>query len=170
MSITVYFDLDNTLFNLYGKENWLEMLENEKPGVFNAGKENQGFLPELDVKKLYNMIEQCQRLSINFGIITWLPFAASPEYEEICRKEKMEWIDLNLPMITDIKIIPYGIEKQKAITKRSRAMYLIDDNTEVCKAWETAKQRKAFQVSKEFTAIDALFEIYNKVVEYYEGA
>lgn len=165
MSVKIYFDMDGTLFDLYGKENWLTMLENGRPGAFKEYGENGGLMQglESEVCDIYEQIAYLQSQGVTFGIISWLPFAASPEYEEICREEKLEWLRTYFPMITEIHIIPYGIEKQKAITKRAETMYLIDDNAEICNAWTTAKQRRAFQVSDNFTALNALNQIIKEL-------
>lgn len=162
MSIKVFLDMDGTLYNLYGKENWLEKLENEVPGVF-ADSEN--LMPGLDLKILHDIIYRLMDKGVSFGVISWTPFAASPIYEETCRKEKIKWLAKNFPMITDIAIVPYGIEKQKTITKRAQKMYLIDDNKEVCKTWETAKQREAICVDDDFDVCDALHYIYEVIKE-----
>ena len=163
MSIKIYFDMDNTLFNLYGKDNWLDLLENEIPGAFVGGGMKDGLMPALNLDDMHNIIYNLMDLGVSFGVITWLPFAASPLYSETCRNEKLKWLAQNFPMITDIAIIPYGLEKQKAITKRAQTMYLIDDNKEVCKTWETAKQRKAICVDDDFSAFDALKAIYEEI-------
>lgn len=161
MSVKIYFDMDGTLFDLYNKENWLNMLENERPGVFKEYGENGGLMQglESEVCDIYEQIAWLQHEGVSFGVISLLPFAVSPEYEEICREEKLEWLKTYFPMITEIHIIPYGVAKQKAITKRAKTMYLIDDNAEICNAWTTAKQRRAFQVSEDFTARDVLGQI-----------
>lgn len=159
MSIKVVFDLDGTIFNLYNKPNWLDDLENERWGVFKEWGYNHGFMPYICRAELQEKILNLIDRGITFGIISWLPWGASPEYAEICRREKLEWICKNLPMITDIQLIPYGIEKQKAVTKKAGRMILIDDNAEICKTWETAKQRIAIQVNDDFTVMDALDKI-----------
>lgn len=159
MSIKIAMDLDGTLFNLYGKPNWLDDLENEKEGVFNEYGVNFGFMPFIQRQTIQEKILNMMDIGITFSIISWLPMGASPEYSEICRREKLEWVYRHLPMIKDIQLIPYGIEKQKAITKRAGRMILIDDNAEVCKMWETAKQRIAIQVSDDYSVLDALDDI-----------
>lgn len=162
MSIKVFLDMDDTLYNLYGKENWLEKLENEEPGVF---ADDENFMPGFNYEKLCKVISDLMNIGVSFGVISWTPFAASPLYEEICRKEKLEWLAKNFPMIKDIAIIPYGIEKQKAITKKAQIMYLIDDNKEVCRTWETAKQRKAVCIDDDYSVYYALFDLYCDIVD-----
>lgn len=153
MSKKIYFDLDGTVYNLYGVENWLEKLRNEISGAFLEGD----FL--VDYENFMSCIEELIRQSYIFGVITWLPMQASPEYEEICRKEKIEWINDYLPFVSEINICSYGIPKQNCIQKRAKEMFLIDDNAEVCKMWETSTQRIAININEEYTVVDALNEI-----------
>ena len=159
MSKFCAIDMDGTLFNLYGKPNWLDDLENEREGVFNEYGTNHGLMPGIErhtlQEKILNLIDR----GFTFSIISWLPMGASPEYLETCRKEKLHWLAMNLPMITNIQLIPYGLEKQKAIIKKATRMYLIDDNAEVCAAWKTAKQRTAIQVDDDYNILDALDDI-----------
>lgn len=155
MSKKIYFDLDGTVYNLYGVENWLEKLRNEISGAFLEGD----FL--VDYENFMDCIEELIRQDYTFGVITWLPTQASPEYEEICRKEKIEWINDYLPFVSEINICSYGILKQNCIQKRAKEMFLIDDNAEVCKMWETPTQRIAININEEYTVIDALNEIIN---------
>lgn len=151
MSVKCYFDLDGTLFDLYGKSNWLELLRSETAGAFYGD-----FLPEIDLNEFYLTIEHLMAYGVQFAVITWLPMQASSEYEEICRQEKNDWILENLPFVSEVSIVPYGIPKQDCVIKKASRMILFDDNAEICKIWETAKQRKAIQVSKNFTVVDAL--------------
>lgn len=160
MSRKVYFDMDGTLFDLYGKSNWLEMLRTETSGAFVGD-----FLPEIDKDKFYTICNELLAIGVQIGIISWLPMQASPEYEEICRIEKMEWISKNLPFVSEINIVSYGILKQSCIKKRATEMYLIDDNAEICQMWQTAKQRKAINICKEYTVVEALEDIYNSIME-----
>lgn len=160
MSVSVWVDMDGTLFDLYGKPNWLEMLTSENPAAFEGD-----FLPEIDIDELYSICELLLMAGVKIGIITWLPMNASPEYERECAIVKREWVAKNLPFITDVKCQSYGTPKQNAITKRSKIMYLIDDNIEICKTWKTEQMRKAINVDKEFTVVHALKEIYRQILE-----
>lgn len=158
MSIKIYFDLDGTLYNLYGIPNWLEMLQNEQEGVFLKG-------PAIEtIDKLIAPVHSLLDIGVQFGVISWLPMQASPEYEEICRQEKLQWIEQNLPFVTEIAITSYGIPKQNAIRKRAQKMYLIDDNADVCRTWDTNKQRKSICVNKDFKASNALVQVYSEII------
>lgn len=159
MSVKIYFDMDGTVFDLYGKKNWLDLLENEKEGAFVGN-----FLPEIDLVRFFSAIKELSAYGVQFGIITWLPMQASAEYEEVCRAEKMAWIRENMPFISEFNCVSYGTPKQKCIQKRAQTMYLIDDNAEVCKMWETATQRKALNIDKNWTVVDALEAIIEEVI------
>ena len=112
--------------------------------------------------KFQTYIQKLAEKGVQFGIISWLSMQASPEYEEVVRQEKLDWIYENIPFVSEISIIPYGIPKQNAIIKRAQNMVLIDDNMEVCKTWQTAKQRLAINVTKDWTVADALEEVYTR--------
>ena len=162
MSIKVYFDLDGTLYNLYGIENWLETIETEQKGIFNSYGLN---LVERikDLEELDEVIKQLSIYGVEFNVITWLPMGASVEYEEICAKEKKEWVRKYLPFINEIVCQPYGTPKQKGISKRASKMILIDDNKEVCNMWATNKQRISIQVDRNFSAVEALWTILDSI-------
>lgn len=153
MSKKIYFDLDGTVYDLYNIDDWLKKLTTEQDGVFTEGD----FL--VDYVDFMECIHQLQDYGYIFGVITWLPMQATPEYEEICRQEKIMWINEYLPFVSEINICSYGIPKQNCIQKRSQTMILIDDNAEVCKMWNTAIQRKSININEEYTVIDALNEI-----------
>ena len=157
--IKIYFDLDGTLFDLYGKENWLDMLRNEEAGAFCGD-----VMPELqrrwfDFKKLCSILME---KGVQFGVISWLPSQCSDEYAEICRQEKLNWIYENIPFVIEKNIVPYGTIKQDAIQKHAQTEILLDDNPEICYAWETKEKRVAYKIDVGFTAYSALKDIYNE--------
>ena len=150
----IYFDMDGTVYDLYGMENWLEMLRNEEKGAFTLGN------------ALVDMValkEVCLRLiakGYQIGIITWLPMGASLEYCEICTKEKREWAENNMPYISEFYALEYGVPKQYAPARRAAEMWLVDDNKEVREMWVTEKQRKAIDATENI--INALVALAEK--------
>ena len=150
----IYFDMDGTVYDLYGMENWLEMLRNEEKGAFTLGNA----LVNMDELK-----EVCLRLiakGYQIGIITWLPMGASLEYCEICTKEKREWAEKNMPYISEFYALEYGVPKQYAPARRAAEMWLADDNKEVREMWITEKQRKAIDATENI--INALVALAEK--------
>ena len=150
----IYFDMDGTVYDLYGIKNWLEMLRNEEKGAFTLGN------------ALVDMValkEVCLRLiakGYQIGIITWLPMGASLEYCEICTKEKRRWAENNMPYISEFYALEYGVPKQYAPARRAAEMWLVDDNKEVREMWVTEKQRKAIDATENI--INALVALAEK--------
>lgn len=156
----IAFDLDGTLFDLYGKKNWLELLRTENPAAFEGD-----FLPEIAVANLYSIMEKLANIGVIFEVITWLPKFASIDYENKCSAVKKKWVEENLPFVTNTACISYGVPKQKAINRKAGKMYLIDDNEAVGNVWKTKVQRRYVKVSKKFTVVDALEKIYKEILE-----
>ena len=158
MSVKIYFDLDGTVYNLYGITEWEPKLRAENPNVFREGNFIGDYQDFMDI--CHKLLEK----SVQFGVITWLPMQASPEYEVECELVKREWVQQYMPFVSEFTAQSYGVPKQNAIIKRAKTMYLLDDNTEICEMWQTEKMRIAVNVNKgERTTIEALKEIYAKL-------
>lgn len=139
----IYFDMDGTVYDLYGIDNWLEMLMNEEKGAFLIGN------PLVDMNKLENICLWLIKKGYQIGIITWLPMGASLEYCEVCTEEKRKWAEKNMPYISEFYALEYGTPKQYAPARRASEMWLIDDNREVREMWVTGKQRKAIDANED---------------------
>ena len=138
----IYFDMDGTVADLYGSDNWLDNLRNERNGVFN------NLFPLVDMDELAIICHQLMNNGYSFGIITWLPMGASYEYERVCEQEKREWANEFMPWVSEFYAQSYGVPKQYAPIKRAQNMVLIDDNTEVRAMWNTEKQRTSIDATK----------------------
>lgn len=138
----IYFDMDGTVADLYGSDNWLDNLRNERAGVFN------NLFPLVDMDELAIICHQLMNNGYSFGIITWLPMGASYEYERVCEQEKREWANEFMPWVSEFYAQSYGVPKQYAPIKRAQNMVLIDDNTEVRAMWNTEKQRTSIDATK----------------------
>lgn len=149
----IYFDMDGTVYDLYGIKNWLEMLRNEEKGAFTLGK------PLVDMDRLKRVCMELIGIEYQIGIITWLPMSASPEYWEVCTREKREWAEKNMPYISEFYALEYGTPKQYAPARRAAEMWLVDDSKEVREMWVTEKQRKAIDANNDI--IEALERILN---------
>ena len=155
--ITIYFDLDGTLYDLYNIPNWLELLETENENVFAIGdllyNENN----------FNNIIFALLEKNVVFGVITWLPKNASENYCAKCEEIKRNWCKNNLPFISHFTAQKYGTPKQNAIDKKTKQIILIDDNKEVCEKWNTAKQRKSYQITNSNNVVDILRKIFDEI-------
>lgn len=105
--MTVFFDLDGTLANLYSVPNWLAFLEKENPW------------PYIDAKVMHNMsrlaraLNELKKYNIKIGIISWLSKNSSDDYAIKVTEAKQWWLSNHLRSVKfDYQyIIPYGINK-----------------------------------------------------------
>lgn len=153
MSKIIFFDMDGTIADLYGQEDWLEKLRAEDVSVYQ------------NAAPLYNeeLLHSCAELIAagwEFGVITWGSMTATPEFDIETERVKREWIERFLPFVHEFHYQRYGTPKQQAIEKRRKTMILIDDNIEICQAWNTkGGMRTAINIDEDFTVIDALNQI-----------
>lgn len=103
----IYFDLDGTIANLYGVENWLDDLitENVRPYAVAA--------PLVNLSLLARTIHKLEKKGYEFGVISWLSKNSTREYDEAVRNTKMEWLKKHLPSVewSEIFIVSYGTPK-----------------------------------------------------------
>jgi len=153
MTKAVYFDMDGTVYDLYGVPKWLDRIEAEDATVFSEGK------PLVDIDALN---EACLNLIVNgykIGVITWAPMGASFEYIQAVSLVKYKWIQEYMPYVQEFFVQEYGTPKQYAINKKSQQMILIDDNKDIRERWDTAKQRKSIDANEDILkALQSLLE------------
>ena len=106
--ITINFDMDGTIADLYGVENWLEMLIAEDATPYKKA------MPLLCLSALARKLNTMQKNGYDLGIISWLSKEASAEYNEAVIEAKMCWLKKHLPSVhwDYINIVPYGTPKQ----------------------------------------------------------
>jgi len=154
MSIKIYFDLDGTVYDLYGVPNWLEKLYTEDVSVYSEGG-------SLFANDFYKVASALMRYGVRFGVITWGSMTATPEFAEQTRKVKLYWVQENLPFVETFVYQEYGTPKQQAIKNRTKNDILIDDNSDVLRVWINGNTRKGYQVTAEKSVTDILKEILN---------
>ena len=108
MNITINFDMDGCIVDLYGVNNWLEMLIAEDATPYECAE------PLLHLSALARKLNALQRNGYNLAIISWLSKGSTEEYDEAVIEAKINWLTKHLPSVTwdRITIIPYGTPKQ----------------------------------------------------------
>ena len=154
MSIKIYFDLDGTVYDLFGVPNWLEKLNTEDVSVYSEGS-------SLFANDFYKVVSALMRYGVRFGVITWGSMTATPEFAEQTREVKLNWVQENLPFVETFVYQEYGTPKQQAIKNRTKNDILIDDNSDVLRVWINGNTRKGYQVTAEKSVTDILKEILN---------
>ena len=104
----IYFDLDGTLADLYGINNWLDYLLNEDAFPYLEAE------PMVNLSLLVRTLHRLQNKGFHIGIISWLSKNATIEYEDSIREAKLYWIKKHMPSMVfdEIHIIPYGTPKE----------------------------------------------------------
>jgi hypothetical protein len=108
MNITINFDMDGTIADLYGVENWLDYLINENTFPYANAK------PLVRLNLLARRLNTLQRNGYNIAVISWLSKSGTEEYNRAVTEVKMAWLKKHLPSVTwdRITIVPYGTPKQ----------------------------------------------------------
>ena len=126
MTKAIYFDMDGTIANLYGVDNWLDYLIKYDSTPYEIAK------PMLNMSVLARILKRLQREGYIIGIISWLSKTSTPEYGEKVRQAKINWLKKHLKSVKfdSIQIVDYGTPKY-ALGKG----ILFDDEIENRNAW-----------------------------------
>lgn len=106
--MTIYFDMDGTIANLYEVENWLDYLINESPYPY----ENAKVMLNMSIFARY--LNRLKKAGFEIGIISWLAKNSSKEYEEIVVEAKEKWLAKHLKSVKFdyVNIVSYGYAKE----------------------------------------------------------
>ena len=102
MKTVVYLDMDGTISNLYGIENWLVRLRNEDSTIFT---ECETLITEKALFDLYPV----EKYEIR--ILSMTPKKATKRYCMSVIAQKNEWLDTHFPHIKKRIYLPYGHNK-----------------------------------------------------------
>ena len=108
MNVTINFDMDGTIANLYGVDNWLDYILAEDTTPYEVAE------PLLRLCVLARKLNALQKQGYNLAVITWLAKEATEEYNEAVTEAKLAWLAQHLPSVVwdRITIVPYGTPKQ----------------------------------------------------------
>ena len=111
MKNTIYFDMDGTIANLYGCENWLDSLINEKTKPYREAKSM------VDMRKLGKLLNALKANGYEIGIVSWLSKNGTDEYNARVTKAKTDWLARHLGAVEfdEIHIVKYGTPKHEIV-------------------------------------------------------
>lgn len=141
MSKVIMFDMDGTVYDLYGVDNWLEKLQNSDVSAYADGT------PLVNLCELEKVCKALIEKGYEIGVITWLSKNGSERFNRDTTLTKKIWIENNMPYVTKFTAQIYGTPKQKALDKSVKFAVLVDDNEDVRKMWDTPKQRKSINAN-----------------------
>jgi len=135
---TIFFDMDGTIADLYGVENWLDYLIAKDALPYEIAK------PLLRLSALARVLNRLQKAGYRIGIISWLAKNSTENYDEDVTRAKREWLKKHLASVdfNEINIVKYGTPKQ-TFAKTDEDI-LFDDEEKNRKEWTG----KAFDVNE----------------------
>ena len=109
MTRTIFFDMDGTIADLYGVENWLDFLIASDSLPYEIAK------PLIRLSSLARILHRLQDEGYRVGIISWLSKNSTPDYDAKVTEAKKNWLKTHLPSVEfdEINIVPYGTAKEK---------------------------------------------------------
>ena len=105
--MTIYFDMDGTIANLYGVDGWLEYLINRDTTPYEVAR------PMINFSAFARLLHRLQRNGYTIGVISWTAKDSTEEYNARVAKTKREWLVKHLPSVRfdEIHIVEYGTPK-----------------------------------------------------------
>lgn len=105
---TIFFDMDGTIADLYGVENWLDCLKNGYTKPYRMAKSL------VDMRELGKELNRLQNNGYAIGIISWLSKSGTDEYNARVTETKMKWLEKHIGAVAfnEIHIVKYGTPKQ----------------------------------------------------------
>lgn len=128
-NITIFFDMDGTIADLYGVENWLDYLLNGDAFPYENAK------ALLNLQALARVLNRLHRNGFRIEIISWLAKNSNENYDEAVTLAKMRWLSVHLASVSfdEINIVSYGICKDTF--RHTENDILFDDEIGNREAW-----------------------------------
>ena len=125
----ICFDMDGTIANLYGVENWLESLINESAKPYEEAK------VMVNMNSLARLLNNLQKKGYEIGIISWLSKNSTESYDEKVTEAKKNWLKKHLASVRFdfVEIVKYGTNKN--IVNTGNDDILFDDEIGNREAW-----------------------------------
>lgn len=117
----ICFDMDGTIADLYGVENWLAMILNYDPTPYKEA------VALINMNQLAETLNTLQKKGYEVGIISWLSKGSTTDFDEEVIKAKKAWLKEHLKTVhfDFIEIVEYGTDKN--LVCASSADILFDD-------------------------------------------
>lgn len=128
---TVWLDMDGTIANFYGVENWLEDLQTGKTRPYEIAKSLY------DSKDLNKVLFNLKARGYKVGIVSWSAKCATAEYTGRIKEAKIQWLKKQkiYNLLDEILITEYGVRKADICRKYGRGI-LVDDEQRNREEWD----------------------------------
>lgn len=129
MNKVLVFDMDGTIANLYGVDNWLGMLRAFNPTPYAIAE------PMYDMGKLVGLLNTLKKNGWRIAVTSWLSKESNPDYDAAVRIAKINWLDAFSFPYDEIHLVKYGTTKANCTRKLGGYQVLVDDNKKVRDGW-----------------------------------
>ena len=126
----IYFDMDGTIADLYGRDGWLDDLMNEYTRPYREAK------PLVDMRVLGRELNRLKNAGYTVGIVSWLAKGATDEYNARVAEAKRRWLDRHIGAVEwdEIHIVAYGTPKHEIVADPMGILF--DDEKPNRLAWD----------------------------------
>lgn len=124
----IWFDMDGTIVDLYGVENWLEMLIAHDETPYAIAK------PLVNLSLLARLMNKVQKSGFEICIVTALSKNSTADYDNKVIEAKKRWLGRHLKSVRfdEIKFVPYWFTKNDVNTGND---ILFDDENRHLDKW-----------------------------------
>ena len=129
MEKILVFDMDGTIADLYGVDNWLKDLRAENPTPYINAK------PIYDTEVLNSLLEIFKDNGWKIVVTTWLAKGSTKDYDRLVREAKLAWLERYAFPYDEIHLVKYGTTKANCTRKLGGFQVLVDDNEKVRNGW-----------------------------------
>lgn len=105
--MTIYFDMDGTIANLYGVNEWLKRIRSYDAKIYAEAK------PLCNMNTLARRLNQLQAQGVKIGIISWGSKDKNADFLDAVKIEKLRWLRQHLKSVhwDEVHIVEYGTPK-----------------------------------------------------------
>lgn len=107
--MNIYFDMDGTIADLYGVDDWLQYLNEENVYPYATAR------PMLNMSRLAKLLNKLRAVGHKIYILSWTSRTGSPNYCARIADTKRKWLYTHLKSVEfdGVEIIPYGTPKNE---------------------------------------------------------
>lgn len=134
---TIFFDMDGTIADLYGVNEWLADLINKNVRPYREAK------ALVNLQALARVLNNLQKKGYRVEVISWLAKNSTADYDARVTETKKAWLAKHLKSVKfdAINIVKYGTAKQAFIHTKNDILF--DDEEQNRNNWTG----KAFDVN-----------------------
>lgn len=129
MNKTIVLDLDGTIVDFYGVDDWLNDIRNENTRPYDIAE------PLYDMEMLNAILDVLRLQGWTIAITTWLAKGSTKAYDDAVRASKIAWLKKYNFVYDEIHLVKYGTTKANCTRKNGGYQILVDDNAKIREGW-----------------------------------